>query len=103
MSARRVRVALSSEARDDLESIYLYGYHKWGEAAAERYVTRIAEALDALARFPRLGRRSERRADEGYVLTVSQHIIVYRFEGDEVLVTRILHQRAEIDGLSEDP
>ena len=101
MSVPRVRLALSSDAQDDLESIYLYGYQVWDAAAAERYFSRIADALDLLARFPHLGRRRDDLATDLYALSVAQHAILYRFGGDVVFVLRILHERVDPGSLSE--
>jgi plasmid stabilization system protein ParE len=59
MSARkptRPAIVLTDEAQDDLLNISLYGMLTWGEEQADRYHAGIADALESVRRFPRVGR-----------------------------------------------
>jgi toxin ParE1/3/4 len=95
MSAPRVLVVLTDEARDDLQSIALYGVLNWGEDEAAKYHARIADVLESLARFPALGRRATDVAGEVRSVAVGNHRIFYRVETDAVLVLRVMHQRMD--------
>lgn len=75
----------------DLQRIALYTHETHGEEQAALYMTRLREALEKLASFPRLGRAA---AVPGYrVLTVAEHVVFYRLDGDTVWIVRVLHQR----------
>jgi toxin ParE1/3/4 len=95
MSSRKLPVILTDEARDDFESIALYGLLTWGEKHAESYHAQIADVLDNLATFPRMGRLNEDLASEIRSIGVGHHRILYRVEEHAVHVLRILHERMD--------
>ena len=43
---------LTLEAKDDLRRIYLYGWEKWGEAAADRYHDDLYDRFEEIAERP---------------------------------------------------
>lgn len=93
MSARKLPVALSPEAWDDLDDIAAYGLLTWGEAQRDRYLA--TRALLPRGENPRLGRaRNDLR--QGYrSLVASQHSVVYEITADAIRVVRILHNRMD--------
>lgn len=104
MSARRLPVALSPEAWDDLDDIAAYGLLTWGEAQRDRYLATLDQALLSLGDNPRLGRaRNDLR--QGYrSLVAGQHVISYELTADAIRVVRILHNRMDFQrALRDDP
>ncbi len=83
---------LSPRARADLLSIGEYTLRIWGEAQTIRYVNKLEDCMEQLARHPLLGRACDeilpglRRMEEG------RHVIFYRTKKRGILVYRILHQ-----------
>ena len=41
---------LSEAAKDDLRRIYLYGWERWGEAAADRYYDALFDRFEEIAK-----------------------------------------------------
>ena len=89
-------VRLSETARFDLAEIDAFGAEQFGEDAANAYQRGIAESLDRLRIFPSLG-----EARPGYGLNIRcigyrSHRILYRLEGSEVVIARILHHSRDV-------
>jgi toxin ParE1/3/4 len=91
------RFVLSPRARDDLDGNWTYTARRWGADQAERYLRRIAEAVELIAETPALGRTCD-HVREGYrKYPVGSHVLFYRAIDDGVDVVRILHQRMDFD------
>ncbi len=81
---------LAKAANDDLRRIYVYGFEKWGEAAADEYYNALFDRFEGIAKQPylypsvdfiRVGyRRSVCGVDSTY----------YRIEKDTVEIMAIL-------------
>ena len=95
MSARRPPIVLTDEAQDDLLSIALYGVLNWGEEQADRYHAGIADALELVRHFPRIGREVSGFGAGVRTIGYGQHRILYRPELDTILVLRVLHERMD--------
>ena len=83
---------LSRLAESDLEGIADYTVDAWGAAQAIRYIDGLLECCERVARSPLLG-RSCRKIGPGYRrIEQGKHVLFYRLSGEEVLISRILHQ-----------
>jgi toxin ParE1/3/4 len=91
------RFVLSPRAQDDLDGIWSYTTRRWGADQAERYIRRIAEAVELIAETPVLGRDCNHVRDGYRKDPVGSHILFYRVIDDSVDVVRILHQRMDFD------
>ncbi|MGC1300895.1 MAG: type II toxin-antitoxin system RelE/ParE family toxin [Caulobacteraceae bacterium] len=88
------RYILSRAAAEDLEAIYAYGLQHWGYRQAESYQDALFAAFDALA----LGQAFSRPLMDAYrKVSVGSHFVVYRESDTTVYVTRVLHQRMDIE------
>ncbi len=91
------RFVLSPRARGDLDGIWTYTANRWGPDQAERYLRRIAEAVELIAETPTLGRNCD-HIREGYrKYSVGSYVLFYRAIDDMVDVVRILHQWMDYD------
>lgn len=83
---------LSNLAEKDLEGIADYTVDTWGAAQATRYIAGLIDCCERIALNPRIGRscnkirRGYRRIEHG------KHVLLYRLTGEEILISRILHQ-----------
>ena len=86
---------LTEDAEQDIIEIYLYALSEFGEAQADRYVTKLYERFEALAAQPLSGadfgaiHPGARRANH------ESHAVYYRQNGPDILILRILHQRMD--------
>ncbi|MEO6717178.1 MAG: type II toxin-antitoxin system RelE/ParE family toxin [Novosphingobium sp.] len=81
-------------AQLDMEEIDLYGIVKFGNVAAEHYMVGFFDAFDRLARFPEIGPIYPGIRPVIRFLTYREHHIFYDFDGETVVVVRILHHAA---------
>ena len=92
---------LTPRAEQDLADIWLYTRQRWSPAQADRYVSALFDAMDALAAAPARGRSAE-TIRPGYRRQASgRHVIFYRPGGSGIEIIRILHQRMDMPGQME--
>jgi toxin ParE1/3/4 len=91
----RADTRLSLAAARDLEAIWTYGADRWGRDQANAYARRLREVFGLLASMPGMGRplAPSRGRLRGY--SAEKHIIVYRAEGDGILILRVLGPRQD--------
>ena len=93
------RVAPQAEA--DLDDIWLYIARESGSIpAATRLIDAITSRFFLLANFPYIGRARDEDFGAGVrSASVGGYAIVYRVEGRDVHILRVVHGRREIDAL----
>ena len=67
----------------------------WSEEQAERYQTHLFELLDLLSAHPELARERTEIDPPVRIHPYGTHVVVYRNEGDGILVLRVLHARSD--------
>jgi toxin ParE1/3/4 len=92
---------LSAEAESDLDDIWVYIARQSGSLeTADRLIDSITERIWLLSRYPHLGRRRDHDLRQDLrTFPVGDYVIVYRVEGDDVLVLRVLRGSRSIEGL----
>jgi toxin ParE1/3/4 len=86
---------LSRRAEADLLGILDNTLRKWDEHHAIRYIDALEACCQMLAGNPELGRKCDhirpglRRMEHG------RHVVFYRSDAEEILVSRILHERMD--------
>jgi toxin ParE1/3/4 len=87
---------MSPEADDDYRGILAYTLRTWGEAQMEKYDTLLDTALLTIEDDPRQGRRHPKLPANYRYYHAGRHYIVYRIEGEQLEVVRILHDQMDI-------
>ena len=82
---------LSDRALADLDVIADFIEEDAGSGAASEMITRILDATDRLAGFPRMGRPGRRAGTRE--LVVEPYVVVYRVLPDAVSIETVLHGR----------
>ena len=103
MAAEPLRLALAPAARRDLDEIWDHTVRGWGAAQAERYLRGLQRVLQTLQEFPELARERPEFRPPVRLHPYRRHLVVYRVEGDDLVVLRILHQRRNWQVLLADP
>ena len=85
---------LSALAERDLDEIWSFVAEDASPITADRLVDAIVERFELLAEQPRMGRLRPEFGAGVRSLTVENHVIYYRHDGD-VLIARILHGRRD--------
>ncbi|MCC8393159.1 type II toxin-antitoxin system RelE/ParE family toxin [Paraburkholderia sp. MMS20-SJTR3] len=96
MPAKPRQLRLRPLAEADLEEIWLYTFENWSSEQADKYLRDLIVAMELLARGDRIGRVCNVR--DGYCqYAVGSHIVFYRMTDAALEVSRILHQRMDVD------
>jgi toxin ParE1/3/4 len=86
---------LAPAARRDLEGIWRYTRQTWGAEQADRYVDRLTEAFEILARAPESAPACD-HIREGYRhRRVERHVVYFKIAPYGVTVVRVLHERMD--------
>ncbi|MBC8166152.1 MAG: type II toxin-antitoxin system RelE/ParE family toxin [Bryobacteraceae bacterium] len=92
---------LTTAAETQLDEIWLYIARETGNLSiADRTVDSITERFCLLARYPHLGRRRDHDLRSGLrSFPVGEFIVIYRTEGEEVLILSVLRGSRNIAAL----
>ena len=85
---------LSSLAERDLDEIWLYVAEEASPTTADRLIVDIVDRFDLMAEQPRMGRLRPEFGPGVRSISVENHVIYYRHDG-EVLIARVLHGRRD--------
>lgn len=87
---------LSVEAKHDLQSIYAYGYHTWGEQQADKYFNAFFECFSKISKYPHLYQKVDeikqgyRRCvcgvDSIYFRIVDMHVEIMSIIGNQNII-----------------
>jgi toxin ParE1/3/4 len=93
------RVAPQAEA--ELDSIWYYVARESGSIEiADRLIDSITERFLLLTRNPRLGRRRDEELRPGLrSFPVGEYVIIYRIEGEDVLILHVIRGSRNIEAL----
>ena len=83
---------LSLEAENDIDLIAAYTVATWGSRQASRYLDKLEDAFNLLAKNPSIGSSCETLYAGLHRFEVGSHVAFYLVEGHGVLIVRILHQ-----------
>ena len=98
MSARRLRLILKPQARNDVHSALLYTREQWGAEQRARYKALLYRSMQDLIGYPELGRARDELYPGCRSHPVGQHIIYYHVTEAAIVVVRILHRRQDATG-----
>lgn len=93
---RMAEVRVSAAARRDLERISAEGVRDYGADASERHIEGFRRLFRLLRDHPFAGQDWPELELGVRTMSHRPHCIVYRVEGDTVLIDRILHQARDI-------
>lgn len=82
-------------AERDLTEISAYTEQQWGPQQAKSYLTGIADTIDRIAIYPRMGSPIQDVRTRYRKLRFESHHIYYRVDDNFIEIVRILHQRAD--------
>lgn len=92
-----VELEYSVEAVGDIDAIIAFSIDRFGPAVASAYLTGLELACDQLRTFPERSPIYPRLQPEMRCLIYQRHRIFYRFNGQTVLIVRILHHAQDVE------
>ena len=97
-----MKVAWSEPAVADLVAIHDY-IARDSPRYAQRFVERLIAAAEPLESFPQLGRIVPEGDGRHRELLVRSYRIIYRVEGQEILIVTVVHGSRDLAGADEKP
>lgn len=96
---------LALEAESDLDDIWVFVAGESGSVEiADRLIDAITERFFLLSHHPHLGRSRAEDFREGLrSFAVGAYVIIYRVEGDDVFILRVLHGSRDLLALLRRP
>ena len=89
---------LTNRAVEDLADIWNYTFEEWSEKQADTYYDMIIANCKRIAENPSLGKNYDGIVENLFGLRTNRHIILYRkISKNEIEVTRILHERMDLE------
>lgn len=86
-------VMISVKAEADIDSIIEYSKGKWGSRQTDKYLSKLEDAFEFLARNSLIGRSCDSILPSLRRLEVGKHVVFYLSKRNGVLFVRVLHQR----------
>jgi len=85
------KYVLSQEAVTDINDIFEFGEHKFGNAQAIKYLIGLEQHFEKLSKNPDIGRTRDEIKVGLFSLSYISHIIFYRKLKDKVRIVRVLY------------
>ena len=86
---------LSDAADIDIVNIYAEGVHQFGLTQADSYHDALFDLFDLLSESPRMARERVELSPPVRVHPFKAHVIIFKIEGDEILIIRVRHGRED--------
>lgn len=90
---------LAPEARADLDKLWYYAATAANIETADRLVDAITARFVLLATHPHLGRRRDDLRPGTRTFSVGEYLLLYRVDGDDVFIQRVVHGNRDIGNL----
>jgi toxin ParE1/3/4 len=91
---------LSPRARADVDEIAYYVAVQSGSLeTADRLLESIYKRFQLLEQYPHAGRRRDELRPGLRVFAVDQYLVLYRVEGNDVLIQRVVRGSRDLDAL----
>lgn len=99
MTGAELRLLLAPAAERDLEAAWRWGAEAWSPDRADRYLDALAETFEVLRAMPGIARERPEVTPPVRAHPSGRHVIVYRVEGDALVVLRVLGGRTDWRGV----
>lgn len=97
MAERSLPLRWSTEAEDDLLSIWRYAADEWSPAVADEHLRHIECICELLCSHSDMGRARDELHAGARSLPAKPHVLFYRVAKDAIQIMRVLHEREDID------
>lgn len=90
---------LSKLAQSDLAGIWRYTVNAWSQEKANKYLKKIMDAFNEIAKAPAILGRSYEHVRQGYrKYPIGKHVVFYQLSAKgEIIICRVLHEKMDYD------
>mgnify|MGYP006201600725 FL=1 len=85
------RYILSQRTEEDINSIFDFGYQKFGKEQALNYLIELRSYFELLVENPNIGKHRNEIREGLYSFPFASHIIFYRIFPRHIRIVRVLH------------
>jgi toxin ParE1/3/4 len=93
---------LAPEAESDLDELWHYVASSSSIEIADRLVDSLTTRFFLLAKYPRAGRRRDDLRPGIRSFPVGNYIVLYRLDGEDVLIQRVVRGSRDLEALLHD-
>jgi toxin ParE1/3/4 len=86
-------IRISVEGESDLDNIAAYTTTNWGWRQTDKYLAKLEDGFDLLARNPTIGRSCDAIRAGLRRFEIGSHVVFYLPEPNGVLIVRVLHEQ----------
>lgn len=87
---------VTQQARLDLFDIGRYTQRRWGKAQRRQYLNDLNKQFQLISDNPQIGRECNDIREAYCPLEFMSHIIFYKLDNPNVLISRILHKSRDV-------
>ncbi|EHN93521.1 type II toxin-antitoxin system RelE/ParE family toxin [Escherichia coli] len=87
-------IKLTPKASQDLEDIWYYGYHHFGEEQADRYINQLSGIFQVMSNH-NIGTPRPELGEYIFALPVERHMLYFLQTDTEIIIIRILSQHQD--------
>lgn len=91
-----MRIRKTDLAELDLNSIYRFGFERYGEAQADQYANDLFDVFELLAFSPLLERERFEYSRPVRTHPFRFHVIVYEIKGEALVIVRVLSRHQNL-------
>lgn len=96
------RWVIRPAAQADLSDIWRHGAMTWGADQADRYADGLFALFDLLADFPEMARDRTEFTPPVRIQPHGSHLVIYRLDGPDIEIIRILHAHQNLMAYLQD-
>lgn len=93
---------LAPEAESDLDELWYYVASNGSVEIADRLVDSLTSTFVLLAKYPRVGRRRDDLRPGIRSFPVGKYAVLYRLDGEDVLIQRVVRGSRDLESLLPD-
>ena len=87
---------ITPRAQDDLKNIGRYTLDIWGKSQRDKYLRKMVQRFEWLAKHPNVGRMREDIAQGYYCYSQGAHLVFYTISEDFISIIGIVHQDMDV-------
>lgn len=93
---------IAEPAKADIDNLFTYTIHTWGEAQSEKYYLGFIKQAQLLAEMPSLGKQYKLYSDEMRVFPYEKHLIYYIEASHGITIMHVVHESKDQENHIDD-
>ena len=91
-----MKLTFSDDAKEDVQDIADYTFETWGEEQERIYLSSLYRRMNEILESPERWKKRDDLFEGCQTALAGRHTIFFRIQGEEIFVSRILHQSMDV-------